>query len=185
MRSKLNRRQLLTGGAVALGGLSSSGLGYSAAPPSPDDGATSLFGVIQDLDFARRTIYLRSDGRKEVRFTGDAVFWKWTRRVENDAFGVGDEVVARGEWRGTHFLARRLEPAYRDLRGSVLRRRDSQLTLSGTGPVLFTENTVPWGRLSSRPKPLDEIEVGDELLGTAVWDPMLKQLAAVRVGVTN
>lgn len=184
MRSKLDRRQLLTGGAVALGGLSGSGLGYAAGPTALDD-PKRLFGVIQDLDFLRRAIYLRSDGRKEVHFTGDVVFWKWTRRVESDAFGVGDEVVARGEWRGSQFLAWRLESAYRDLRGRVLRRRDSELTLSGTGSVLFTENTVPWGRLSSRRKPLDEIEVGDDLLGTALWDPILKQLAAVRVGVTN
>lgn len=184
MRSKLlDRRQLLVGGAAALGGIAASDIAGAATTRALDE-STRLFGVIEEVDLPR-AIVLRSNGRKDVRFTGDAVFWKWTWRVEADAFGVGDEVVAVGEWRGDHFSARRLESAYRDLRGRVLRRRGNQLTLSQTGEVQFSDKTVPWGRLSSRPKPLDEIKVGDELLGTALWDPAVRALVATRVGVLN
>lgn len=183
MDRKFTRGGFLVGGAAGLAALTGEELADAAVSDVAADG-TRLCGVIQRTDFPR-SIVIRSNGRKDVRFSDDPVFWKWTWRVNSEAFTVGDEVVAIGHWEDGFFSAARLECAYRDLRGKVLVREGNALTLSQTGAILFTDKTVAWGRLSSRPKPLDEISVGDDLLGTAIWEPLIGSAVAVRVGVTS
>ena len=182
MSRNLSRRQLLVGGAAALGGLS--GLPTARAADGAEGTAdVRLFGVMQQSDLPR-ALRMRSDGTKIVEFVDDALFWKGTGLVTSDAFEVGDEVVATGQWRepGT-FLAKRLEPAYRELRGRVVSRKGSELVLSGGGRVVLGRYAVPWGRWDAAEKRLDEIGVGDELVGTALWNPRLQGLEAVRVGI--
>lgn len=176
------RRLLFAGVATATGGV----LGYRASPVRTATGLVfprlDLFGVIERIE-PPALVRLRSNGEKLVILQKNARLWR-DHEVSLNAFVSGDEIAAQGTWNGGALWASDFGSAYRRVEGKVLRRDGQRLELD-TAAALFTDDTLEVDLAGCVAKPLDEVVPGDTVVATARWDPELRRMVLLHVGVRD
>jgi len=179
----LTRRQLLSSGGVMLGYVV---LSRNLPPrtPLPEDSEKVVAGVVENVE-SPRILKVRSFRKKPVsiQFSDDATFWRGrSGRVAGlDAFIPGDEVVAEGQLVADGFAATTLMSLYRAIEGRIVQQQGNNLQTS-SGAVRLTPDTTLLRGDGFVSKSLDELAVGDYIVGDAWHDPLTDDLIVMRIG---